>query len=212
MALNSDTKYNTPQQMLNIAKGLNTNSANLRKQYGIKDQSPKINQYKNVNSVKPTNQQPSGNLGVGTKVGNLGVVTTKYMGSTRYEPNGTHPGIDIANKAGTDIPAFTNGIVTAASGGHKHGEKGFGNYVVVQDGKGNYHRYSHLQGGYLPVLNSKVTKGQILGKMGATGSTYSTSNDPKRKGEHLDYRVYDGNKKALDPFAYIMTNYYNTIR
>lgn len=39
-----------------------------------------------------------------------GVITTPFMGQTRGEPQ--HPGVDFANKEGTPVPAFADGVVT----------------------------------------------------------------------------------------------------
>ena len=50
----------------------------------------------------------------------LGTITTQWGNSTRYEK--FHPGIDIANKIGTPIPAFAGGTVTNIITGKVHGE------------------------------------------------------------------------------------------
>lgn len=209
MALEQNIRY-TPEQMTNFAAGVRRSTVALGgTPYSAKSSVPKLQSYKNLSSVKPTYDKNEKRLPVGTQLGDLGVITTTIHDSTRYEKD--HYAVDIANKAGTPIKAFTGGTVTEVVSGKKHGDKGFGNYVVVQDKEGNYHRYSHLNKQYVP-LNSRVEKGQVIGGMGATGSTYSQSPDPKRLGEHLDYRVYDENKKALNPFAYIMSDYYNSVQ
>jgi murein DD-endopeptidase MepM/ murein hydrolase activator NlpD len=135
-----------------------------------------------------------------TDLASLGVITTPYEGSTAYESK--HPGIDIANKAGTPIPAFTPGKVTEVVKGQSWtpNTPSFGNYVIVQDANGNYHRYSHLQDEFVQV-GQTVGAGQALGTMGGTGSTYgATMNQP---GIHLDYRIYDAAKKYYNPFQYL---------
>jgi len=145
--------------------------------------------------------QPQAQAPINERFKNLGAITTPYGGSTRYEQY--HPGVDIANKPGTPIKAFTGGTVTDARSGMGRSQKpSFGNYVVIKDDKGNYHRYSHLTQGYVPV-GSQVQAGQQLGTMGYTGSTYSTSGGT---GSHLDYRIYSAAKKYYNPSKYL-SNY-----
>jgi murein DD-endopeptidase MepM/ murein hydrolase activator NlpD len=127
----------------------------------------------------------------------LGSVTTPYGGSTRYER--FHPALDIANKIGTPIPSFVPGKVTEIATGKKQGQKGYGNYVIVTDQQGNKHRYSHLNNAYVS-LGQQVGRGTIIGAMGNTGSTYSTSGGT---GSHLDYRVKNLYGKYMDPTLFI---------
>lgn len=138
---------------------------------------------------------------VAGSLGELGTITTPYEGSTAYE--GKHPGVDIANVAGTTIPSFVGGRVTEAVKGQgwTPNTPSFGNYVVVQDANGNYHRYSHLQDEFVKV-GDVVGAGQQLGTMGGTGSTYG-SQKGDRPGIHLDYRIYDAAKKYYNPFQYL---------
>lgn len=127
----------------------------------------------------------------------LGTVTTPFGGSTTQE--GFHPGVDIANKKGTPVPAFAGGTVTKADYGHPDGENSFGNSVIVTDPQGNKHRYSHLNRGYVQV-GQRITAGQPLGEIGASGATYSPSGgDPS----NLDYRIVSAYGKAVDPTALV---------
>jgi len=153
-----------------------------------------------TNISTPTSTQIPSQLykNLNTKFNSLGAITTEYGDTTRYEK--FHPGIDIANKAGTPIPAFVPGVVTSATTGHKHGEKGFGNSVVVTDANGDRHRYSHLQQVYVKI-GEPVGSGQELATMGDTGSTYSPSG--KGTGTHLDYRIVDAYSKAVNPYSYL---------
>lgn len=125
----------------------------------------------------------------------LGSLTTGFGDTTRYEK--FHPAIDIANKIGTPIPAFTPGTVVSVSTGKKQGDKGYGNSVIVVDADGNKHRYSHLHKVFVKV-GQKVGSGQQLATMGNTGSTYSPSG--KGTGSHLDYRIVDAYNKAVNPY------------
>ena len=124
---------------------------------------------------------------------NLGSLTTQYGGSTNYEK--FHPGVDIANKIGTPIPAYAGGTVVEAQSGKRQGDKGFGNTIVVQDAQGNKWRYSHLANEYVRV-GQKIGAGTVLGQMGNTGSTYSNSGGT---GSHLDLRIKDAYGKWLNP-------------
>ena len=122
---------------------------------------------------------------------NLGNLTTPFGGKTRNE--NFHPGIDIANKSGTPIPAFASG--TVAQVGTK--KDGFGNVVILKDKNGNVHQYGHLQNALIRP-GMKVKKGQPIGQMGKSGNTYSESgNDPS----HLDLRVVTPQGKWMNPLA-----------
>lgn len=126
----------------------------------------------------------------------LGTVTVRPGESTRYEKS--HPGIDIANAIGTQLPAFTGGAVTAVQTGRKKGSPGFGNYVIITDKDGNKHRYSHLERSMVKIGDA-VKPGQVIGTMGNTGQTYSLSGGT---GSHLDYRILNAFGKYVDPTIY----------
>lgn len=134
---------------------------------------------------------------VNADINQLGTVTTPYGGTTRYEK--FHPGVDVANKIGTPIPAFIGGTVAAVETGHKQGDKAYGNTVTVVDANGDKHRYSHLNQVFVKV-GQKVGKGQELATMGNTGQTYSTSGGT---GSHLDYRIVDAFNKYVNPYTYL---------
>lgn len=135
--------------------------------------------------------------GLPEALNSLGTITTDYGGSTKYEKS--HPGIDIANVAGTPVSDFVEGTVTATSTGHIHGEKGFGNQVIITDNQGNKHQFSHLQNIYVKP-GQAVKKGETIATIGDTGSTYS----PKKRGTgaHLDYRIVDAYNKYVSPYQY----------
>jgi len=157
-----------------------------------------VSQYSNIMN-KMTGINQSGGLKEGTKTP-LGAVTTSFMGSTKYEPGGTHKGIDIANSMGTPIPAYSGGKVTEVVSGKKQGDPAYGNYIKIIDNQGKEWRYSHLYGEYVKV-GDEIKPGQVIGSMGNTGQTYSTSGGDA---SHLDLRVFDTFKKLfVDPSAYI---------
>ena len=166
----------------------------------LKDYANKILSSSNYKSSQkePEISSKSGPSLVPNSLKNLGVVTTKWGESTRYEK--FHPGIDIANKKGTPITAFASGVVTAVTSGHKHGENGYGNQVEVTDAYGNKHRYSHLNQEFVKV-GQRVGKGQPIALMGDSGSTYSPSG--KSTGTHLDYRIVNAYNKYINPYTYL---------
>jgi murein DD-endopeptidase MepM/ murein hydrolase activator NlpD len=126
----------------------------------------------------------------------LGSITTPYGGSTRYES--FHPGVDIANDIGTNIPTPVEGKVTDVVTGKRQGDNGFGNYVVVQDRFGNKHRFSHLLNAFV-MVGQNIPKGSVIGAMGNSGQTYSLSGGT---GSHLDYRIQDMYGRYINPTTY----------
>lgn len=125
-----------------------------------------------------------------SKLGNL---TTPFGAKTEQEQ--FHPGVDIANKKGTPIPAFAGGVVQHIINGRQPGENNFGNSVIVKDKQGLTHRYSHLAGvGVKP--GQQVMDGQQIGTMGDSGAAYSpTGGDAS----NLDYRIMNAYGQYLDP-------------
>lgn len=120
---------------------------------------------------------------------NLGNLTTPFGGQTRGESK--HPGLDIANKEGTPIPALSDGTITTVG----ETSNGFGNIVALKDKEGNVHQYGHLQKSVVKP-GMKVRKGQTIGKMGHSGNSYSESGGPS---DHLDIRVATPNGSWKNP-------------
>ena len=122
----------------------------------------------------------------------FGNITTPFGGQTRDDPR--HMGVDIANREGTPIPAFEDGVVSGV--GSKN--DGSGNVVILKDKNGNTHQYSHLKSA-LVKPGMKVKKGAQIAQMGKTGNAYSPSGgDPS----HLDIRIVDAYGKYLNPITY----------
>jgi len=122
----------------------------------------------------------------------LGTITTPYGGKTRFE--GSHRGLDIANKIGTPVPAYMGGKVVESDK-----TPTWGNTVVVQDNAGNFNRYSHLNSSWVKV-GEQIEPGMNIGGMGNTGNVYSTTGGT---GSHLDFRIYNLAKKYFDPIKYL---------
>lgn len=184
-----NTNYSNPNtKLMPIISAI----AKMGKSFGARR--PDVSRFQGVaNSVK--NYNPSQN--VSTKLSDLGTISTPFMGQTRFESQ--HPGVDIANKIGTPIPAFTQGVVAKVEQGHKQGEKNYGNYVIIIDPQGNQQRYSHLNRAYVNV-GQRVTPGMQLGEMGNTGNTYSNSGGDS---SHLDYRIKNMYNKYISPYSFI---------
>lgn len=122
-----------------------------------------------------------------------GVITTPFGGKTKDET--VHPGLDIANKEGTQIPAFADGVVTYTGKTNNGG----GNIVQMKDNNGNLHQYSHLRG-FFKKTGETVKKGQPIASMGKTGNSYSpTGGDPS----HLDIRIVTAYGKYKNPLTYL---------
>ena len=122
-----------------------------------------------------------------------GVITTPFMGKTRGETQ--HPGIDFANKSGTPIPAFADGIVT----GVETRTDGMGNVVTLKDSGGNTHQYGHLLGAMVKP-GQRVKRGQPIAKMGKSGNSYSPSGGDS---SHLDLRIANAYGRWKNPLVYL---------
>lgn len=124
----------------------------------------------------------------------LGTQTTKFGGSTRYEPGGTHQGEDWAGPS-QDLPALMGGKIVESGTA-----PGFGNTMVIQTPSGDFMRYSHLSQRFLPV-DTEVARGDIFARTGQSGSVYSRypGGDPT----HLDIRIYNKAKEFFSPTEYL---------
>lgn len=126
--------------------------------------------------------------------------------------NGNHGAIDISNGngvGGTNIIAAKDGVVIypiddsqtqyADNGyvGNPDGG-GFGNYVVIEHSDGNYTYYAHMAQGSITVrAGDTVRQGQVIGKMGHSGSSTGT---------HLHFEVRvggDTQANRVDPLEYV---------
>ncbi len=126
-------------------------------------------------------------------------VTSKY-GKRTYTYQGKkvsdfHRGIDLIG--GSEIVAIADGTVTAIC--NKGVQYGQACYVRIKHSNGWYTLYYHLKSGSVCVKkNQKVTKGQKLGIMGATG---------KATGVHLHFQIDKGSSSsAIDPYDYVFNN------
>ncbi len=100
-----------------------------------------------------------------------------------------HKGIDFTAPKGTDIQSTGDGVVDRIL----HKKYGYGNYVIINHGHGYETLYGHMSK-VLVKKGQKVKRGQIIGKVGSTG----TSTAP-----HCHYEVhYKG--RPVNPIYYVM--------
>lgn len=103
-----------------------------------------------------------------------------------------HSGIDFSAYIGTNILAAADGIVSY-SGINGSLTSGYGYLIEINHGSGLTTRYGHCSK-ILVSNGEKVTKGQVIGKVGSTGSS---------TGPHLHFEVRkDG--IPTDPLPWIM--------
>lgn len=202
------TKQNNAQGPLSsFAQGLKSASSAIASVSRPKKRVNELANYKSLaSSVKNKVYQPqTQNQSIAPDFASLGVITTPYGGSTKFESGGSHKGIDIANKIGTPIKAFAGGKVVSVSSGQKNtpNKGGWGNSVVIQDDNGNYWRYSHLNESWVKA-GQYIPRGTVFSSMGNSGGAYSTSGGT---GSHLDLRVYNAAKKYLNPLEYYNSLY-----
>ena len=120
-------------------------------------------------------------------------ITQKYK-------NGVHNGIDLVGyKNALDyIIAHSDGEVVSVRSNYKTTDKtgnSYGNYVKIKHTNGYYTLYAHMKYGSVTVQKGdKVSKGQVIGYMGATGHC---------TGAHLHFEVRDTSDTKIDPTPYI---------
>lgn len=102
-----------------------------------------------------------------------------------------HNGMDIAGRSGTPIVAAADGVVDQS----RH-DKRLGHYVSIAHEGGVRTVYGHLMGHNAVQKGQKVSRGDVIGKMGKSGRTTAT---------HLHYGI-SINGRAVDPARYILDN------
>ena len=161
----------------------------------------------------------SGSSSGGSQSGGAGSVSTPQSGSAaaalqagmgnapitspfgpRESPGGVgstnHNGIDLGVAEGTPVPTPVDGTVDDVGSQGGPGS-GYGNFVVIKDGKGMYHLFAHLSEQCVQKGDT-VKSGTIVAKSGNTGAS---------TGPHLHYTVTSdqscaGMNGAVDPCQY----------
>lgn len=109
-------------------------------------------------------------------------------------PRGPYPhaGQDVTNSTGTAVYAAAAGTVVRRGTGVLSGRTGNG--LVIAHGGGRYTYYGHLSAFRVP-LNAKVTAGQRIADMGATGHV---------TGPHLHFETHSGGLgSTVNPVSYL---------
>lgn len=119
-----------------------------------------------------------------------GVRSDPFRGTAAF-----HAGVDMPGPLGTPIYATADGIVGRAAWA-----SGYGNLVELQHGQGISTRYGHLSS-ILVQPGQRVTRGQIIARMGSTG---------RSTGSHLHYEVrLEG--RAVNPVPFLQAANYLTV-
>ena len=113
-----------------------------------------------------------------------------------YGKGKMHYGVDLANSTGTAIVSAADGVVSYASP-----LSTYGNLIMVThsiDGQTFTSLYAHLSSIKVKV-GQEVSKGQLIGGMGATGNVTGT---------HLHFEIHTGTwegmtKNSVNPLRYI---------
>jgi len=98
-----------------------------------------------------------------------------------------HKGADFAGKAGSEVIAVGDGVVTWAGK-----RSGYGNMIELNHGNGYVTRYGHNQT-HLVAEGATVKKGQQIAQMGSSG---------RSTGPHVHFEVLHNGKK-VDPAKFI---------
>jgi len=104
-----------------------------------------------------------------------------------YKTRKFHSGIDVGAGYGLDIVAAADGTVTLATT-----NGGYGKCVIINHGSGISTLYGHCSS-MLVSVGTKVTKGQVIAKVGSTGVS---------TGPHLHFEVRV-NGSTTDPLGYM---------
>jgi murein DD-endopeptidase MepM/ murein hydrolase activator NlpD len=98
-----------------------------------------------------------------------------------------HMGIDIGGPIGTNVRAADNGIIKFASW-----RNGYGYYILIDHQNGYETGYGH-NCQILVKVGQKVSKGDVISKMGSTG---------RSTGSHLHFEIKK-NGVFIDPLKYV---------
>lgn len=124
---------------------------------------------------------------------NYRYVSTYFGGSTPFQPNGGHGGVDLVNAAGTPIYAAAAGTVTAEKRMLINGSYyAYGQYIVIGHNARWSTLYGHLQS-FAVAEGQQVSRGQVIGYMGMTG--WAT-------GPHLHFEIWDYSAR-VNPLSYL---------
>jgi murein DD-endopeptidase MepM/ murein hydrolase activator NlpD len=123
------------------------------------------------------------------------VQPTCYFTDTWHAPRGTrlHEGVDIIANTGQAVYAVADGVITKTY--NPQNSPLSGNGVRLSTADGTYFFYAHLDTIADGIgLGTKVTAGQVLGTVGATGNTTTP---------HLHFEVHPQGGAAVNPYPIV---------
>jgi murein DD-endopeptidase MepM/ murein hydrolase activator NlpD len=115
-------------------------------------------------------------------------ITSTYMQAGDMWSSGYHTGLDFAAPTGTLLKAVHSGTVTEAGWA---GSYGYRTVLTLDDGTELW--YCH-QSSINVSVGQKVTTGDVIGRVGATGNV---------TGPHLHLEVHPGGGDGVDPMAWL---------
>lgn len=131
-------------------------------------------------------------------------ITSGNNGITQQYKPLTHKGVDIGwhnDEKDNIVLAHSEGIVVAIVSNIKATYKtgsSYGNYIKIKHPNGYYTLYAHLKYESIKVkVNQKVSKGQEIAIIGATGHAI---------GRHLHFEVRNEKDTRINPTPYINDN------
>ncbi|MFE3490647.1 M23 family metallopeptidase, partial [Streptomyces griseus] len=115
-------------------------------------------------------------------------ISSTYGQSGAMWSSGQHTGLDFAGSTGAPLKAVHSGTITSAGWSGSYGYR-----TVLQLDDGTEIWYAH-QSSIDVSVGQKVTTGQTIGRMGATGNVTGT---------HLHLEVRTAGGSAMDPLAWL---------
>ena len=114
------------------------------------------------------------------------LITSGYGGRDQPTPGAStnHMGVDIGASYGSYIYAVKSGTVV----GSKYSWGGYGNYVEIDHGNGNFTLYAHMSERLVEV-GEYVEQGEVIGLCGSTGIS---------TGPHVHYEIWE-NYSRINP-------------
>jgi murein DD-endopeptidase MepM/ murein hydrolase activator NlpD len=107
-----------------------------------------------------------------------------------YKVRKFHSGCDFSAPTGTPVYATGEGVVRMADY-----DGGYGKCIEIDHGFGFVTKYAHLSA-YSVKVGQKVKRGQMIGKVGNTGTSVSS---------HLHYEVIKNGQK-VNPIGYFFND------
>lgn len=181
--------------IISISLVSNVSEISFDSTYSLKFESIKYNTYKiNCNYIWPV-------------IGYNNI--TSYYGKRKVPTAGAssfHKGVDVGAPTGSNLVSIMDGVIIMAK------FNGSGGYTIIVQNDNMQAIYCHVHDKYLPIINTKVKKGQIIGKVGPK-NVYGVVNNPYKDnkgnptngattGAHLHFAIKI-NGEYVNPLEYI---------